>query len=132
MSAPLFHATCVAAIEDEIGWVVGLADSENDAKQYLQFQRGHVSDSQDTALGHDTYYVEKDDQSNSCYGGIESVDLGPNAIRLNLDEAGAQFLRLGKNVLITFDADEQTLDRLSHGLKAVFVGMDLIRDCTSE
>ncbi len=132
MSAPLFHATCVATISDEIGWVVGLADREHGARQYLQFQRGHVIDSQDKALGHDTYYVEKDDQSNSCYGGIESVDLGPNAIRLKLDEAGSQSLGLGRNVLITFDADEQTLNRLRQGLTAVFVGTGLIRDYKSE
>jgi hypothetical protein len=132
MSAPLFHATCVSAIEDEIGWVVGLADSEHHTRQYLQFQRGHVNDLQDKALGHDTYYVEKDDQSNSCYGGIESVDLGTNAIMLNLAESGSQALGLGKNVLITFDADEQTLDRLRHGLRAVFKGTDVIRDRTSE
>jgi len=132
MSAPLFHATCIAVIEDEIGWVVGLADREHDTRQYLQFQRDHVSDSQDKALGHDTYYVEKDDQSNSCYGGIESVILGADAIRLKLSEAGSQSLGSGRNVLITFDADEQTLDRVRQGLTAVFVGTGLVRDCTSE
>lgn len=132
MSAPLFHATCIAAVEDEVGWVVGLADQEVDTRQYLQFQRGHANDPQDQPLGLDTYYVEKDDQSNSCYGGIERIDLGANAIQLRLDEAGSQSLRLDKNVVITFDADEQTLDRFRAGLIAVFAGTDLIRDRTSE
>ena len=132
MSVPLFHATVVAAIEDEVGWVVGLADHEHDARQYLQFQRGHVSDSQDQALGHDTYYVEKDDQSNSCYGGIESVELSTKAIKLRFNDAGSQSLGLEKNVLITFDADEQTLDRFRKGLTAIFAGTGLIRDGTSE
>jgi hypothetical protein len=130
MSTPLFHATCLAAVEDEVGWVVGLADHELDTRQYLQFQRGHVSDAQDQALGHDTYYVERDDQSNSCYGGIESIDLGANAITLRLGDVGSQSLSLDKNVLITFDADEQTLDRFRRGLIAVFAGTDLIHDCT--
>ena len=126
MSAPLFHATCVAVVEDEVGWVVGFADREPDTRQYLQLQRSHVSDAQDRALGLDTYYVEKDDQSNGCYGGIESVDLGPDAIKLQLNEAGSQSLGLDRNVLITFDADQHMLDQLRQGLTAVFAGTGLI------
>jgi hypothetical protein len=132
MIAPLFHATCLAAIDDELGWVVGLADHEHDTKQYLQFQRGHVTEAQDKALGHDTYYVERDDQSNSCYGGVESFDLGTNAIKLTLDDAGSRSLRLDRNVLITFDADEQTLDRFKRGLAAIFSGTGVIRNRESE
>jgi hypothetical protein len=132
MIAPLFHATCLAAIDDELGWVVGLADHERDTKQYLQFQRGHESDAQDSALGHDTYYVERDDQSKSCYGGVESFDLGTNAIKLTLDDAGSRSLRLDRNVLITFDADEQTLDRFKRGLAAIFSGTGVIRNRESK
>ena len=132
MSAPLFHATCIAAVEDEIGWVVSLADNELDTRKYFQFQLGHVSDLQDQALGLDTYYVERDDQSNSCYGGIESIDLRADAIKLRLDHAGSQSLRLNRDVLITFDADEQTLDRFRRGLLAIFAGTGLIRNGTRE
>ena len=132
MNTPLFHAACVAAIEDEIGWVVGLADREHDARQYLQFQRGHASDSQDHVPGLDTVYVEKDDQSNSCYGGIESVDLGPSTIKLKFDDAGSQSLGLDKNVLITFDADERTLDSFRRGMAAIFAGTGVIRDSANE
>lgn len=128
MCTPLFHATYLAAIEDEVGWVVGLADRQLDTRRYLQFQRGHVSDAQDQALGLDSYYVERDDQSNSCYGGIESIDLGADTIKLKLDDTGSKSLKLDKNVLITFDADQQTLDRFRSGLVAVFAGTDLIRD----
>ena len=128
MCTPLFHATCLAAIEDEIGWVVGLADQELDTEQYLQFQRVHVSDAKDQALGFDTYYIEWNDQSNSCYGGIESIYLGADAIKLRLNDTGAQSLKLDRDVLITFDADQLTLERFRSGLAAVFVGTDLIRD----
>lgn len=132
MNAPLFHATCLAAIENEFGWVVGLADHELDTTRYLQIQRGHVSDSPDQALGHDTYYVERDDQSNSCYGGIESIDLGTNVIKLKLSDAGSRSLRLEKNVRITFEADARMLERFRSGLAAVFAGTDLVRDCANE
>ena len=128
MSTTLFHARCVAAIEDDIGWVIGFADDEIDTRRYFQFQRGHESDAQDRAAGLDTYYVERDDQLNSCYGGIESIQLGVDAIRIRLDEAGAQSLGLDRDVLITFDADEQTLDSFRTGLAAVFAGTGVVRD----
>ncbi len=132
MSAPLFHATCIAAVEDEFGWVVGLADHALDTRQYLQFQRGHANDAQDQSLGLDAYYVERDDQSNSCYGGVEGIHLGADAIKLKFNAAGSRSLRLDKNVIITFDADEQALDRFRRGLIAVFAGTDLVRDCNGE
>ena len=129
---PIFHATCLAALENEFGWVVGLADEEFDTKQYLQFQRGHTHTAQDQAPGLNTYYVERDDQSNSCYGGIERIDLGADAIALRLGQAGSQSLGLDRKVVITFDADERTLQRFKAGLIAVFAGTDLLRDRTSE
>ena len=132
MGSSLFHATCLAAIKDEFGWVVGLADREFGTRRYLQFQRADVSDVRDQALGMDTYYVEKDDQSNSCYGGIESIVLSANSIQMKLDNTASQSLALDESVLITFDADEQSLVRFRRGLRAVFAGTGILRDCTSE
>ncbi len=87
-----------------------------------------MSDAQDQALGLDTYYVEKDDHSNSCYGGIESIDLHANTIALRLDDEGSQRLDLDKVVLITFDADDKTLGELRSGLATIFSGTDILRD----
>lgn len=128
MSKPLFHANCVAVIDDENSRIVGFADQQFDTKRYLQFQLSRVSDPQDKALGHDTYYVEKDDQSYGCYGGIESIDLEANTITLRLDEVGSQRLDLDQIVLITFDADDKTLRELRSGLATIFSGTDTLRD----
>lgn len=128
MSKPLFHASCVAAGDGEFSKIVGFADQQFDTKRYLQFQLSRTSDAQDQALGLDTYYVEKDDQSNSCYGGIESIDLYANKITLKLDEVGSQCLDLDKEVLITFDADDKTLVELRSGLATIFSGTDALRD----
>ena len=128
MSKPLFHASCVAVVDNEYSRVVGFADRQFDTKRYLQFQRSRISDAQDQALGLDTYYVEKDDQSNSCYGGIESIDLHANTIALLLDDVGSQRLDLDKVVLITFDADDKTLGELRSGLATIFSGTDILRD----
>lgn len=128
MSKPLFHANCVAIVDDDYSRIVGFADRQFDTKQYLQFQLSRMSDAQDQALGLDTYYVEKDDQSNSCYGGIESFDLHANMITLRLDDVGSQRLDLDKVVLITFDADDKTLSELRRGLATIFSGTDTLRD----
>lgn len=122
MSTPIFHATCVVVVDDETGWTVGFADREIETRQYLQIQRAHVLDEQDRALGLGTYYIEADDQSRSCYGGIGKIDLSHNSVRLELNDKSAQSLGLDKTVLITFDADQQTLERLRQGLEAVFSG----------
>ena len=128
MSKPLFHASCVAIVDDEFSRIVEFADRQLDTKRYLQFQLSRVSDTQDQALGLDTYYVEKDDQSNSCYGGIESIDLHKNTITLRLDDVGSQRLDLDKVVLITFDADDKTLVELRSGLTTIFSGTNTFRD----
>lgn len=126
MSVPLFHATCVAAVDDEVGWVVGFADRETDPQHYLQFQRAHTNDSQDRALGLDSYYVEVNDQSNSCYGGVEKVFLHADAIVLELSREGSRLLQLDKTVLITFEVNDQALKQLRKGLAAVFSGTDTV------
>ena len=128
MSRPLFHANFVAIVDDEYSRIVGFADQQFDTKRYLQFQRSLEGDAQGRALGLDTYYVEKDDQSNSCYGGIESIDLRANAITLKLDDVGSKRLVLDKVVLITFDADDKTLGELRKGLATIFSGTDTLRD----
>ena len=128
MRKPLFHANCVANVDDANCRVVGFADQQFDTKRYLQFQLSHASDAQDQALGLDTYYVEVDDQSNSCYGGIERIELRANAITLRLDDVGSQRLNLDKDVLITFDADDKTLCELRSGLATIFSGTDTLRD----
>ena len=128
MSKPLFHASCVAVVDDEYSRIVGFADRQFDTKRYLQFQRSRMSDAQDQALGLETYHVEKDDQSNSCYGGVESIDLHANTIALRLDDVGSQRLDLDKVVLITFDADDKTLGELRSGLATIFSGTDTLRD----
>lgn len=128
MSRPLFHARCVAVVDDEHNKIVGLSDRQPNTKRYLQFQLSRTIEAQDQALGLDTYYVEIDDQSNSCYGGIERVDLYANTIALRLDDEGSQHLDLDKEVLITFDADDKTLGELRTGLATIFSGTDALRD----
>ena len=132
MSKPLFHARCVAVVDDELSKIVGFADRQLNAKRYLQFQRSRVGDAQDRTLGLDSYYVEKDDQSNSCYGGIESIDLHADSITLKLDDDASQHLDLDKEVLITFDADEETLSELRRGLATIFSGSEALRDLVSD
>ena len=126
MRTPLFHATCVAIVKDDIGIVVGFADQEFGTERYLQFQRSHTSDAQDRELGQDTYYVERDDQSNGCYGGIETIDLRQNSLSIKLDRHGCEHLNVGQFVLITFELENMEFEELRSALSAVFSGSTTI------
>ena len=132
MSAPLFHANCIAIEDNEEFCLVGFADREYDTRCYLQLQRSHVNDTQDRALGLDTYYVERDDQSNSCYGGIESIELHSDMVRLDFTDAGSRSLDLRGPTRITFDIDEGTLTALRIQLSTIFADTDCLRDRTDE
>ena len=132
MSPASFHANKVA-IEDNDEWcLVGFADQENDTQGYLQLQRSRIDDSQDQALGLNSYYVERDDQSNSCYGGVESCELFADMVRLRFTDAGSLSLNLGEPIQITFDIDGETLSALRYQLASIFAGTECLRDCTSE
>lgn len=132
MITSLFHANCVAIEDNDQSCLVGFADQEFDTRQYLQLQRSHTNDSQDRSLGLDTYYVERDDQSNSCYGGVERIELYADMIRLRFSAKGLRSLDLREAIRITFDVDEETLNALRSKLTIIFADTDCLRDRTGE
>jgi hypothetical protein len=132
MSETLFHANCIAVEDSDESCLVGFADQEYDTQRYLQLQRAHVNDAQDQALGLDTYYVERDDQRNSCYGGIECCDLHADKIRLSFSDAGSRSLNLREPMRISFDIDEEKLNAVRILLATIFSGTQCLRDHTSE
>lgn len=132
MSQTSFHANCVAVKDNEASCLGGFADQEFDTRNYLQLQQSHVNDAQDQALGHDTYYVERDDQINACYGGIEYCDLYVDKVRLSFNERGSRSLNLLGPMRISFDIDEVALDAVRKILVTVFAGTQCLRDHTCE
>ena len=105
MTEVLFHASCVAIEDEDSVSLVGFADREIGTTHYFILERAHEFDTQDRDLGMDTYYIERDDQSFSCYGGIVSYAQHPDRIRFELDDKASRKLGVGRTLQITFDID---------------------------
>lgn len=102
--------------------VVGFTDDHREA---LHFQRTHVFDEQDEALGMADVYVERNDQSQSGYGGIERVELHRDRVRVVV--AGHRADLLGADELeIALSLQTDEFARLRDGLRAVFRGFDTL------
>jgi hypothetical protein len=121
--APTFHATCVSIEDSEACLQVGFADREFDTTEYLTLQRGHAFDEQDKRLGLANVYIERNDQRNSMYGGIEHCELLPGSIRFHFDEDGAKVMHGLRRMEITFVASSEKLVALSAALRRCFEGL---------
>lgn len=116
-----FHADFIAFEDAEDYWLVAFADQERHVKQYLMFQRAHEFDEQDRATGMDSYYVERDDQAYSGYGGVARVDLHPDRIVVRLDDTGERHLD-ARSVTVTFARDGRRFGKLRRRLDKIFQG----------
>jgi hypothetical protein len=123
-----FHANCVVLEDTEDFWLVGFADQENDTEEYLMLQRSFADDEQDKTLGMATYYVERNDQALSCYGGIDSCNLYTTEIIFSFDEKGAERLNISEPLRITFGVDPGRLTKLRARLASVFSGTNCLHD----
>ncbi|HEY8023311.1 MAG TPA: Imm10 family immunity protein [Burkholderiaceae bacterium] len=124
-----FIATKVFAGTEENSWTVGFADHEFETKEYLFLQRASVVEQQDVDIGHDSYHVEINDQSCSCYGGIESAKLWRNRIEIAFLPKASTVLQNTKIVKIQFDVDDLTFAALSNHLALVLSGVDIFQRC---
>ena len=74
------------------------------------------------------YYFEINDQSNSSYGGLESVHLTRNSVTANLlpetaEKFGNEDL---KEVQVEFDIDDALYDDVLKTMKAIFEGHNIL------
>jgi hypothetical protein len=120
-----FHANCVAIEDMGDFWLVGFADEKFDTRQYLTLQRSYEDDEQDTRLGMNTYHVERDDQSCSCYGGIERFELQRDQLMVRFTPTGAKQLK-ADGVEITFKVDGRRFKKLVQQLDRVFQGTECL------
>ena len=66
---------------------------------------------QDEKLGIDTYYIERNDQNNSCYGGIEKIELEDGGLIIHLSPKAIQYLK-ASTLEITWEPDETSYQEL--------------------
>lgn len=92
----------------------------------LHFQRSYEFDTQDIDLGMDQVYVERNDQSQSGYGGIERVDVSRDRMKVILSGATAESLEDSCFEVALLMTDEN-FEELKAGLLSVFQGFDILR-----
>ena len=114
--------TVVVDDSDEEFILVGFADEQSGAyREALHFQRSYEFDEQDVALGMDSVYAERNDQSQGGYGGVKRVELHPDRVRVVVGGVLAE--RMGTPEFdITFALPPGEFGRLRDGLRAVFAG----------
>ena len=127
---PDFKATCTHTEDMGDYLLVGLADQQHETTDYLTFQRAHQFDEQDIRLGHDTVYIERNDQFYSGYGGMRSVALHSDRLHIDFDEHGATFMRgiVATDVLFAFSSE--CFEALRAGLHRCFSGFAYFHDNT--
>ncbi len=129
--SPDFNAACVSIEEDADLWRVGFADAEFNTGRYLLLQRGKSPQAQDVALGLDGYQVEVDDQSKSCYGGIESFELFRDHAVVEFEDEVLSVFDGKKVMVIGFTLRQQQLDQLRDGLARIFKGYECFLDLST-
>jgi hypothetical protein len=75
------------------------------------------------------YYFEVNDQSNSSYGGLESVRVSRNKLQVKLmrevvEEFGVDDF---ENLDIEFDVDDEMYQSVLDSLKTIFDGHDILK-----
>ena len=75
----------------------------------------------------DTYYVEIDDQGASCYGGVETIELLPDRVRVRFSGSAAKSLGHSK-LEVSFRISQSELSSLRSQLASVFHGTACFRD----
>ncbi|WP_018610001.1 Imm10 family immunity protein [Uliginosibacterium gangwonense] len=116
-----FDAGCVTVTDEEDAWLVCFADQAVSPVRYFLLQRAHEFDAQDIQFDMATYHVERDDQSQSCYGGIAVFDLYRDRVVVRLNVEGSQSLEtLGLDV--QFALDDTRFECLRQQLERIFAG----------
>jgi hypothetical protein len=107
----------ITVSDEETYLLIGFADHEFDTRAYIMLQQAYEFDEQDRTLGMDTVYIERDDQSQSTYGGIEQVMLTPTTVCLTLSAETAHTLGSEIDLCITITPTPTELRTLRDGLR---------------
>ncbi|QNP49488.1 Imm10 family immunity protein [Diaphorobacter aerolatus] len=99
---------------------LGLADDKNEPKDYIILQRSIEIEEKDRELGQDTYYIEICADGVAGYGGIKSVLLSANTLKI---EIGENAIWRGDLLLIEINIQvAKNFKGLRDGLSAIFLG----------
>jgi hypothetical protein len=117
-----FQANAISAQNDENEvLIIVFADLQENGgpNHYFMIQHTNEYEEQDIKLDTDTYYIERDDQGFSTYGGIEKISLRPTQISIDLDKLGQKHLAVSK-ITIGLALTAETYTHLIQQLKKIF------------
>lgn len=124
-----FNANTVVVDSSNENYIlVGFADEQDgECRDALHFQRAYEFDEQDQALDMASVYIERNDQSQGGYDGVERVELLSNHIRVAIRVSVAE--RMGDcEFEIDFSLPPDKFEQLRDGLRRVFTGFDLLTE----
>lgn len=88
--------------------------------EYFLLQKAYDFDEKDQQNGMNTYHIEYCDQSQSLYGGIDSIVLYRNKVDIELNEEAAKQLKINKKLSIGFTLNDENYKNLEIQLKNIF------------
>ena len=93
--------------------------TKNNEPVYFMIQDSIEYDEQDIGLGLNKYYIEKNNQSMSGYGGLKKLTLARNSIQIELDQVGIENLK-ETNIEIEFECNSVKFENLENRLERIF------------
>lgn len=87
--------------EVDVFWVSVGFESDQNVDDVLHIVCAKAIDEQDIELGHDTIYLERHDQSFSCYGGADFIDIASNKITVQFNAIGSESIGLTGKVIFS-------------------------------
>jgi hypothetical protein len=119
----IFTATHVSHqhLDDLDVTVLGVTDDSDGDGHSVIFQRSSTFTDQDRELGQDTFAVTTETGA-IAYGGLESYDVGDDALVLEFEPAAADDLGLPTSTRVELALSRHDLDELRAGLAEVVDG----------
>lgn len=96
--------------------MAGFADEKFDTRDYVLFQRSCHPSAADVALGHDRVHTTVGPHEGSGYGGIRSIELFGNHLKLGIGLEAVQALGAGPVLVVRFDPSLESLDEVAEML----------------
>ena len=107
----------VASDEENGVQTVGFVDDQFNTQQYLIFQNWLDAEAEGED---DEIYIERNDQSQGIYGGVERLILARDHALLLLSSETATVINTEEEVKILFSVTDEQFQQLKMGLEIVF------------
>ncbi len=113
-----FRSTGGLYLDEDLGNLV-LVFTSDDLQHNFSIQDSLEYTEDQIKSGINTYYIQRDDQGYSTYGGIESIQLAKNQLFVKFDKTGSENLATDC-VQIDFSLTNSEFEKLEKMLRKIF------------